>query len=103
MLEIPSLIPGIGKEISVSEHAFLCVICRDDMKKMRHPVGQDVNWLPIVQRRSSPVQVKEPYRNLKWLCVGLHLATQSVQCTVVCESSKEVKMNMCWKKESSKG
>ena len=31
-------------------------------------------------RLSSFVQVKEPYGNLKWFLVGLHPATQSVQC-----------------------
>ena len=31
--------------------------------------------------KSHPVQVKEPYGNSKWLLVGLHPATRSVQST----------------------
>ena len=31
-LEVPGLIPARDEEISVSEHAFWCVICRDDTR-----------------------------------------------------------------------
>ena len=33
----------VGKEISVSEHAFLRVICRDDMKTVCRPSDWGVN------------------------------------------------------------
>ena len=64
----------------VSKHAFLHVICRDDMKTVRRPSDRHVNWRPHVQGKSPPVQVKEPYiRYSKWLSVGLHPAT--LMCT----------------------
>ena len=34
-----------------------------------------------VPEKSHPLQVKEPKGNLKWLLLGLHPATRSVQCT----------------------
>ena len=47
-LKVPGLIPGAGKGISISEHAFLCVICRDDMKVVHHPSNREVKWsLPV--------------------------------------------------------
>ena len=51
-------------EVLVSEHAFLSVICRDDIKQLHYPLDLDVNWMSPVQGKSPPVQVKEPYGNL---------------------------------------
>ena len=46
------------------------------------PSDRDINWRPPVQGKSSPVLVKEPYSNLKWLLVGLLPATQNLQCAL---------------------
>ena len=53
------------------------------MKTVR-PSDRDVNWRSPVQGKAHPVQVQEPYGNSKWLLVGLHPATRSVQCTPEC-------------------
>ena len=45
-LEVLGSIPCVGKGIPVSEHAFLRVICRDDMKTVRRPSDWDVNLSP---------------------------------------------------------
>ena len=42
-LKVAGSISGIGKGILVSEHVFLCVICRDDMKTVCTSSDQDVN------------------------------------------------------------
>ena len=53
-----------ARKISVSEHAFSSVICRDDTRLVHRPFDQDLNWMSPVQGKSLPVQVKEPYGNL---------------------------------------
>ena len=55
---------GRRGNISVSEHAFLSVICRDDTKYVRHPSDLDVNWRPHVQVKNPSVV----YRGARWLC-----------------------------------
>ena len=87
--EVPGSIPCVGKGISVSEHAFLGVICRHDMKAVHRPSDRDVTHRPplpppragIITPPPPPhyVQVKESYGNSKWLLVDP--ATLSVQCT----------------------
>ena len=74
-LEVPESIPGLGKEISMSKHAFLLVICRDNTKTVRRPSDRPVNWRSLVQGKSAHVQVKESDGNSKWLLVGLHPVT----------------------------
>ena len=54
--------------ISMFEHTFLCIICRDDMKPFR--IGT-LTGGPAVQGNSPAAQVKEPYGNSKRLLVGL--------------------------------
>ena len=54
----------------VSEHASLCVICRDDTSTFRHPLDQDVNSRSPVQGNSPHVQVKNPTSVSKRLLVG---------------------------------
>ena len=49
-------IPGVGKEFSVSEHAFLRVICRYDMKTMRRPSDRDVNWRQPLRGKVIPCE-----------------------------------------------
>ena len=83
-------IQSLGKRISVSERAFFRVICRVGMKTVRRSSDLDVNCRRPLQGKSHPVQVKEPYGNLKWLLVGFHPATRRVQCTLSV-SSKAVK------------
>ena len=58
-LEVPGSILGVGKGISVSEHAFHHVSCRDYMKTMRLSSDRD-NMSTPVQGKSHPVQVKNP-------------------------------------------
>ena len=41
-------------KITVSEHAFLSVICRDDTKSVCRPLDRDVNWRPLY-RESHPL------------------------------------------------
>ena len=53
----------------MSEHAFLYVICRHEMKTVRRPSDRDINWKSPVQEKSHHVQVKEPYGNSNWLLV----------------------------------
>ena len=62
----PSFDSHSGQEkVSVSEYPFLRVLCRDDTKfKVCGPSDLDVKWRPLVQGKSTPVQVKEPYGNL---------------------------------------
>ena len=60
VLEVPGLIPTAGEENSVSEHASLGVICRDNMDTVRRPSDQDINWRSPVQGQLSPMQVKDP-------------------------------------------
>ena len=42
--------PSVGKETSMSEHAIIRDICRDDMKTVRRPSDLDVNWKPTLCR-----------------------------------------------------
>ena len=65
----------------MTEHAFLHVICRHEMKTVCRPSDRDVNWRSPVQGKSHHVQVKEPYGNSNWLLVDLHPATRGLQCT----------------------
>ena len=55
-----------------------------------------------MQGKSHPVQVKEPYGNLKWLLVDLHPATRSVLECTLCLECPRVHMAVCRerKKES---
>ena len=61
MQEVLGSIPAGSEEKLVSEHAFLRVICRDDMNKVRCPSDCYVNWKAHVQGQSSHVQVKDHY------------------------------------------
>ena len=61
----------------MSEHAFSCVICRDDTK-VHGPLDRDVNWMSPLKERSPLVQVKEPYGNLDMVNYLYHPATWSV-------------------------
>ena len=63
----------------MSEHAFLHVICRHEMRTVCRPSDRDVKWRSPVQEKSHHVQVKEPYGNSNLLLVGLHSATRGVQ------------------------
>ena len=63
VLEVPGSIPVAERKISVSEHAFPTVICRDDTGLVGRPSDPDVNWMSPVQGKSPLVQVKEPYGN----------------------------------------
>ena len=76
-LKVPGSTPDVGMGLSVSEHSFLRVICRDDMQTVRRTSDRGINWSPhpLLLQGQSPVQVKEPYGNSKWLLVGLHPAT----------------------------
>ena len=65
----------------MSEHAFLHVICRHEVKIVCRPSDRDVNWRVPVQGKSHHVQVKESYGNSNWLLVGINPATRGVQCT----------------------
>ena len=63
----------------MSEHAFSCVICRDDARKVHRPSDRDVNWMSPVQGllgKSPPVQVKEPYGNLDMVTCRLSSSTE---------------------------
>ena len=57
----------------MSEHAFLHVICRHEMKTVRRPSDREVNWRSPVQGKSHHVQVKEPYGNSNWLLIAFIL------------------------------
>ena len=72
------------REFSVSEHTSLRVICGHDIKTVCLPSDRDVNWRPPVHGKSHPVQVTTYGTDSKWLHVGLHPATQSVQMYTVC-------------------
>ena len=63
VLEVPGSIPVAERKISVPEHAFPIVICRDDTGLVGRPLDPDVNWMSPVQGKSPRVQVKEPYGN----------------------------------------
>ena len=45
-LEVPGSIQEIGKESFASKHAFLHVICKDDMKTVCHSSDRDLNRRP---------------------------------------------------------
>ena len=55
--------PRQGK-VSVSQHAFLSVICRDHNKLVCRPLDREISWMSPVQGKSLHVHVKEPYGNL---------------------------------------
>ena len=101
MLEAAGSILADGKENLLSEHASLCVVCRDDMNRVCHPSEQNVNWRPPVQGQSSPVQVKDPYSGSILMLFWLALQTQRiVPCTppknnqkLIDESNKKTKQN----------
>ena len=48
----------------MSKHVFSSVICRDDARLVHRPSDRDVNWMSLMQGKSTHVQVKEPYGNL---------------------------------------
>ena len=65
VLEVTGSIPACGeRKLSVSEHAFSDVICRDDTREVQGSLDRDVNWMSPLKGRSPLVQVKEPYGNL---------------------------------------
>ena len=58
------------EKISVTEHAFLSFICRNDTRLVRRS-GRDVNWRSPMQGESPHVQVKEPsssFQSAKPVC-----------------------------------
>ena len=68
-----------GRKLSVSNHAFPSVICRDHTRKVRHTSDRDVKWMFPVQGKSPLVQVKEPYSNLD--IVTCRLLSCNPECT----------------------
>ena len=70
VLDVPGLIPPVGEENLVSEHASFHIICMDDMNTVLRPSDQDLNWRPSVQGLSSPVQIKDPYTGSIVMHVG---------------------------------
>ena len=57
---------------------------------MHRPSDWEVNWMPLVQGKAPPVQVKEPFGNLDMVLVGFHPATRSVQSTPADNTRKRV-------------
>ena len=55
VLEVPSSIPAGGEEKSVFDHAYLRVICKDDMNTVLRPSDRKVNWRHPVKGQSFPV------------------------------------------------
>ena len=68
-------------EFSVSEHAFLYVICRHEMNTVCRPSDRDVNWRSLEQGKSHHLQVKDLYGSSNWLLVGLYPVARGVKCT----------------------
>ena len=50
--------------VSVSEHVFLSVICRDDTRYVHRPLDRYVNLMPPCAGRVTPCAVKEPSSSL---------------------------------------
>ena len=49
---------ALARECSVSEHAFLHVICRHNMKTACRPSDRDVNWRSPLQGKSTICRLK---------------------------------------------
>ena len=71
--------PLAARKISVSEHTFSSVICRDDARSVHRPSDRDVKWMSPVRGKSLPVQVKQPYSNLDM--VTCRLSSCNPECT----------------------
>ena len=79
MLEVPGSIPLAGRIISVSEHTFPSVICRDDTKdKCAILRIGTLTGCPLCRETHPLCRLKTPKVILIWLLVGFHPATRSV-------------------------
>ena len=85
MQRIKCLAQGHNAVLSVSEHAFYSVICRDDARWVHCPSNRDVNWMSPVKEKSPPVQVKEPYGNLEMVTIRLSFCNPECQSTYTCQ------------------
>ena len=57
---------------------------------MHRPSDRDVNWMSLVQGKSPPEQVKEPYSNLDMVTCRLSSCNPSVQSTPADNTRKRV-------------
>ena len=61
----------------MSEHAFLSVVCRDDIKEVCSHFDRHINWMSHAPGKSPLVQLKEPYANLD-MVVGVQSTRQNI-------------------------
>ena len=62
------------EKLSVTDNAFLRVICRDDTRSVRRPSDRDVNWSPLCRESHPMCKLKNP-------TVAFILRNRCIQCT----------------------